>query len=250
MSWLYIQRGLGFNSLSNFYCLLLPLSDHNLWYFNGDDLDSAFDAFYSQPTSCRPPIVYVGFPCTKDVTWKKRFPGVSNCIIISDGLYEWYEKFAEREVGNRGEEYEKLKKTITESLLDVLYEFVPTVKGKVEFLHFATPLTEESYLGSYRGGAYDTLCTPEMFAPVNQKWITTPRTAIPGLYLAGSSAFFPGLTGAMYGGCLSAVAVLGPFATLRLGNLVIGSLATRLQEENPKLSRWTAYWKAIRIFFK
>lgn len=63
----------------------LALPDHNLWYFNGDDLDEAFDKFYSNPAEERPPIVYIGFPCTKDPTWKKRFPGVSNCIVISDG---------------------------------------------------------------------------------------------------------------------------------------------------------------------
>ena len=61
------------------------LPDHNLWYFNGDELDTAFDEFYANPAQVRPPIVYIGFPCTKDPTWKKRFPGVSNCIVISDG---------------------------------------------------------------------------------------------------------------------------------------------------------------------
>jgi all-trans-retinol 13,14-reductase len=63
----------------------LKLPDHNLWYFNGDDLDEAFDEFYCRPDRVRPPVVYIGFPCTKDPTWKKRFPGVSNCIVISDG---------------------------------------------------------------------------------------------------------------------------------------------------------------------
>ena len=63
----------------------LNLPDHNIWYFNGDDLDAAFDDYYANPVGVRPPVVYIGFPCTKDSTWKKRFPGVSNCIVISDG---------------------------------------------------------------------------------------------------------------------------------------------------------------------
>jgi all-trans-retinol 13,14-reductase len=70
----------------------IGLPDHNLWYFNGYDLDEAFDKYFQNPTQHRPPTVYIGFPCTKDVTWKKRFPGISNCILISDGLYEWYVK--------------------------------------------------------------------------------------------------------------------------------------------------------------
>jgi len=39
-----------------------------------------------------------------------------------------------------------------------------------------------------------------MFAPINRQWTTSPYTDIPGLYLAGSDAFLPSVTGAMYGG--------------------------------------------------
>jgi len=66
----------------------LGLLKHNLWYFNGYDIDKAFDEYFQKPCQVRPPTVYIGFPCTKDKTWKKRFPGTSNCILISDGLYE------------------------------------------------------------------------------------------------------------------------------------------------------------------
>lgn len=163
-------------------------------------------------------------------------------------LYEWFEKWAGRPVRERGEDYDALKEKLCEQLLDILYEFVPRVKGKIEFSHLATPLTEETFLQSFKGGGYDTLCTPDMFAPVNQKWITTPHTLIPGLYLAGSSAFFPGLTGAMYGGALCACTVLGYLGTLRLGYDLVTHLASRLREENPKLTWFEAYREAIDKF--
>jgi phytoene dehydrogenase-like protein len=163
-------------------------------------------------------------------------------------LYEWFEKWADKPVRNRGGDYDELKEKLTKNLLDVLYEFVPQVEGKVEFYHLATPLTEETYLRSFRGGAYDTLCTPQMFALVNQKWITTPHTQIPGLYLAGSSAFFPGLTGATYGGCLCACSVLGYLGTARLGLSIVGHLAKRMQEDNPKLTWFQAYYMAVKKF--
>lgn len=63
----------------------INLPKNNVWYFNGYDLDEAFDAYFTNPTEVRPPTVYIGFPCTKDTTWKKRFAGISNCIMISDG---------------------------------------------------------------------------------------------------------------------------------------------------------------------
>lgn len=87
-----------------------------------------------------------------------------------------------------------------------------------------------------------------MFAPINRQWTTTPYTEIPGLYLAGSDAFLPSVTGAMYGGCLSACAVLGKVGTLRLGHAILSHLAKRLRDENPKLSRVEAYILAVKKF--
>ena len=87
--------------------------------------------------------------CTKDPTWPKRLPGVSNCILISDGRYDWFKKWTGTKVGERGEDYEDFKNQLTKHLLDILYETVPQVKGKVEFYHLGTPLTEISYLGSW-----------------------------------------------------------------------------------------------------
>jgi hypothetical protein len=65
-----------------------------------------------------------------------------------------------------------------------------------------------SYLASFRGGSYGTKCTPEMFAAINRKWTTSPHTAVPGLYLAGSDAFLPSVTGAML--CTEAFSVPVP----------------------------------------
>lgn len=226
----------------------LNLPTHNLWYFNRFDLDTAFDEYFANPTEVRPPTVYVGFPCTKDSTWKTRFPNTSNCILISDGLYEWFEKWSSKPWGHRGEDYEEFKKKLAKHLLDILYDVVPQVKGKVEYHDLGTPLSEVTFLASFRGGSYGTQCTPSMFDPINRSWTTTPHTEVPGLYLAGSDAFLPSVVGAMYGGCLGACAVLGHMGSIRLGHALLSHLAKRLQEENPKLTWVEAYGGAINKF--
>ena len=40
----------------------LKLPTHNLWYFNSYDMDSAFDLYYADPVTHRPPTCYIGFP--------------------------------------------------------------------------------------------------------------------------------------------------------------------------------------------
>lgn len=226
----------------------LKLPTHNLWYFNSYDLDSAFDKYLIDPVHERPPTVYIGFPCTKDSTWPKRYPGISNCILISDGLWSWFTKWSGLPVHHRGAEYEKFKDQLAKHLLDILYESVPQVRGKVEYWTLGTPLTEDTYLHSYNGGSYGTRCDTNMFAEPNHKWTTTPHTKIPGLYMAGSDAFLPAVCGAMYGGILGATAILGHIGTLRLVVAFMSEFATAFQEEDPKLSRPAAYRKAIRNF--
>jgi len=219
-------------------------------YFNGYDLDQAFDEYFHDPVGKRPPTVYIGFPCTKDPTWKKRFPKVSNCILISDGLWEWFEKWADKPLHNRGEDYEKFKSQLQKHLLDILYESVPQVKGKLELSMVGTPLSEVSYLGSFCGGSYGTKCTPTMFSEENRGWTTTPQTRVPGLYLAGSDAFLPAVCGAMYGGAFGATAVLGHLGTMKMVWAFLGDFATSLREENPKLSWPAAYLRAMKKFIK
>lgn len=226
----------------------LNLPTHNLWYFNSYDLDKAFDRYWKNPTGERPPTVYIGFPCTKDPTWKKRLPGVSNCVLISDGLWEWFAKWEGTEVHQRGPEYEAFKEKLSKHMLDILYESVPQIKGKVSFHQLGTPLSEVTYLASWHGGSYGTKCVTDMFAEQNHKWTTTPHTAIPGLYLAGSDAFLPAVCGAMYGGCFGAAAVLGNSGTLRLTLAFLGEFASSLREEDPKLTKLGSYLLAANKF--
>lgn len=226
----------------------LNLPRHNLWYFNGYDVDDAFDKYFVDPVNNRPPTVYIGFPCTKDTTWPKRLPGMSNCVLISDGLWEWFEKWAANPVHHRGAEYEKFKDQLAKHLLDILYESVPQVRGKVEYWTLGTPLTEATYLSSFCGGSYGTKCDTHIFNELNQKWTTTPHTSIPGLYMAGSDAFLPAVCGAMYGGILGASAILGYFGSLRMACAFLREFATNLQEDNPKLSRPEALYLATKKF--
>lgn len=226
----------------------LKLPVHNLWYFNSYDLDSAFDKYFADPVSVRPPTVYIGFPCTKDASWKRRYPGVSNCILISDGLWEWFEKWQDMKVHQRGEDYEQFKAQLSKHLLDILYECVPEAKGKVSFHMLGTPLSEVTYLSSWHGGSYGTKCLPSMFDEINRKWTTTPHTPIPGLFLAGSDAYLPAVCGAMHGGLFCAAAILGHLRTLKVVLAVVHELAGSIQKESPKMPYWKAYRQAWNTF--
>lgn len=113
-----------------------------------------------------------------------------------------------------------------------------------------TPLTEETYLSSYHGGSYGTKCTTDMFSLINRNWTTNPRTEVPNLFLAGSDAFLPSVTGSMYGGFLGACAVLGYARSTVLVHHIISHLAKEIQKEDPKTPALFAYWLAIQKLSK
>ena len=71
-------------------------------------------------------------------------------LYIALGLYEWFEKWSDKPVRNRGEDYLEFKDKLTRHLLDILQEFVPQVKGRIEHYHLGTPLSECTFLASYR----------------------------------------------------------------------------------------------------
>ena len=69
-------------------------------------------------------------------------------------------------------------------------------------------------------------------------------------FLFAILAFLPSVTGAMYGGCLGASAVLGRVGTLRLGHAILSHLAAHLREDNPKLGRLESYVLATKKFLE
>ena len=64
--------------------------------------------------------------------------GVNEIYLHFAGLYEWFEKWADKPVRNRGEDYLEFKDKLTSHLMDILQEFVPRVKGRIEHYHLGT----------------------------------------------------------------------------------------------------------------
>lgn len=112
--------------------------------------------------------------------------GKSVVTVIARSSYEKYlglEKSAYKQIKQEECTYhlEKLKK---------LFDF-----GKIEVIDCATPLTKQHYSNGYMGSAYGILCT----ARQKSLSMVMPKTRVANLYLAGESAFAPGLLGCYLG---------------------------------------------------
>jgi all-trans-retinol 13,14-reductase len=184
----------------------LGLPKTNYWiYPGGNDYDGALDRFLQNPHGPFP-VVYVSFPSAKDPSFEQRYPGRATIEIVAPAPYEIFERWSGSTWGKRGDEYDALKQSYGERLLEHLYDKLPQVRGRIDYWEVSTPLSMQHFCGYGRGELYGLDHDPERF---RQDWLR-PRTRIKGLWLTGQDVMSCGVAGAMMGGMASAAAVVGP----------------------------------------
>ena len=183
----------------------LGLPKTNYWLYPGEDYEGALRRFMADPENQTIPLVYISFPAAKDPDFQNRWPGRATIEIVAPGPWEWFAQWADKPWNNRGEEYEALKESWSQRLLERLYEHFPHLRGRVDYYELSTPLSTQYFCRYERGEIYGLDHNPSRF---EQKWLQ-PKTRIPGLYLTGQDIVTCGVSGAMIGGLMTAVAAGG-----------------------------------------
>jgi all-trans-retinol 13,14-reductase len=182
----------------------LNLPKTNLWIYPSENYEAEIAAFEADPEA-EFPLVYVSFPSAKDPSFAARYPGRSTIEIVAPGPHAWFEAWADKPWGKRGEDYEALKEKLSQRLLQKLYEKMPQLEGKVDYYELSTSLSTDHFCRYKHGEIYGLDHTPQRF---EQDWLK-PKTEIPGLYLTGQDVVSCGVVGAMVGGLLTAIQLGG-----------------------------------------
>ncbi len=181
----------------------LKLGQANYWIYPDYDHDENIRRYLANPEGPLP-VTYISFPSAKDPSWDKRFPGRSTIEVIGFVPYDWFKKWEDKPWMKRGEDYEAYKEKLSERLLEQLYRFVPQVKGKIDHYELSTPLSTRHFCNYQNGEIYGIDHTPERF---RLRWLR-PHTPIQNLFLTGQDIVSDGVTGALFGGVLTASAIL------------------------------------------
>ena len=183
----------------------LGLPKTNYWLYSSEDYEGSLERFFADPENVDIPMVYISFPSAKDPEFLEKYPGRATIEIVSPGPFEWFEKWADKPWGKRGEEYDALKEKWSQRLLEKLYEHFPQVRGKIDYYELSTPLSTDFFCWYEKGEIYGLDHDPSRF---EQKWLK-PKTSIDGLYLTGQDVISCGVVGAMIGGLATAVVASG-----------------------------------------
>lgn len=181
----------------------LQLEKTNLWVYRDHKHEENFARFQAD-LNAPLPLVYLSFPSAKDPDFDRRYPGHSTIEAITLGPYEAFKSWENTSWKKRGAQYDELKASLSERLLDTLYKHAPATRGKVEIAELSTPLTTRNFAAHPTGEIYGLQHTALRF---EQRWLR-PRTPIKGLYLTGADVASAGVVGALMGGMLCSSAVL------------------------------------------
>lgn len=132
--------------------------------------------------------------------------------------------------GDRGNDYDLLKSTMARGLIALVDRTLPGFADAVCYEEVATPLSIEHYTSHSKGCFYGLPLTPQRL----NAGLTTPETPIPGLFLTGQDAGFPGIVGATMAGWTSACRILGPKGYLQINQSLSGNSTSGRETLDPE----------------
>ncbi len=185
----------------------------NHWYFDGYDHDVLRER-WPETLDGRPPMAFLSFPSLKDPEATSHTAEI--ITFLPSALFD---QWRGRPWRRRGEEYDALKATIAQGLIDLIDRHHPGFADLVVFAEVSTPLTIEEFTGHPAGQIYGIPATPARL----REGLVPPQTDLPGLLLSGADVCAPGVAGALMGGVFAAAAALGPTGYVKLMRAVRSS---------------------------
>ncbi len=182
----------------------LGLNGTNLWIYPSGAHDANCARFLNDPDAPFP-VVYISFPSAKDPEFERNHPGRATLEAVVFAPYEWFARWEDSRWKHRAADYDAFKQALADRIQREVERNVPAIAGKIDRAELSTPLTTRHFMNYQQGEAYGLAATPERF----RLRTLTPHTPIRRLYLTGQDVASLGVAGALFGGVMTASAVLG-----------------------------------------
>jgi len=195
----------------------------NIWINEGDGSQTPA-ALTAALMEGNPQTAFVSFPGRKAGDQHATAEIVS---FVEAGAFHTWEDTTK---GDRGSDYDLLKSTMAHGLIALVDRTLPGFAHSVRYEEVATPLTIEHYTSHSQGCFYGLPLTPQRLTA----GLTTPETPIPGLFLTGQDAGFPGIVGATMAGWTSACRILGPKGYLQINQSLSSDPESERETSDPE----------------
>ena len=126
-----------------------------------------------------------------------------------------------------GDEYDAIKNTIGEMMVEQLCKLYPQVRDHIDYKDFATPITNKHYIAQPYGELYGLDHTAKRMEPLMAAKLRA-KTDIPGLYLTGQDILSCGFTGALFASLLTCLLLISCVPAVLFNFLLLWVLASCL----------------------
>jgi phytoene dehydrogenase-like protein len=180
----------------------LGVTDANLIHYEYTDVNRTFAAVVQRPMLAPFPYFFVTSPSLKD-PGNRYAPDSTFSLEILSGLGHdhvftpWSDMTSRR----RGEDYEQLKHQVGMSLVRSAERYIPDLSNHLDFIEFATPLSNAYWVNSLQGGNFGPEQTPAQFGPGR---FFDCKSGIEGLFVVGAGAISAGVQSCIASGVWAA----------------------------------------------
>ncbi|MBP5365228.1 MAG: NAD(P)/FAD-dependent oxidoreductase [Bacteroidales bacterium] len=128
-----------------------------------------------------------------------------NIDILTPMNWSKVERWIGTKIGNRGNEYDNLKKEMTQKCITLASKYIDGLADAIDEVYTSTPLTYSDYVGTAQGAAYG------IRKDYNKLMFTvlTPRTPVPNLLLTGQNLNLHGILGVSMTSVFTCAEILG-----------------------------------------
>jgi all-trans-retinol 13,14-reductase len=114
----------------------LNLPAQNVWHLKDWEHDAYMHTMASMEVAeflkMDPPLVFVSNGSAKDPDYAERHPGTATVTLVAWANPKWFDIFANSDHQHRDEEYENIKRVVTDKMLQILYRHFPKTQGRVK----------------------------------------------------------------------------------------------------------------------
>ena len=158
------------------------LTDANLSHHDTEDHDATYEAMMSRDEPRVPPSFMITSTTLKDPGGGHAPEGRHAVEIITFVGFEPFKQWADKPLMKRGEDYEELKRRLGYELLGMVEVYIPDLTSRLDYVEFATPLSNLYWVNAPFGASYGPDHTPNQVGP-GRFSISSP---IRGLFLCGA----------------------------------------------------------------
>jgi all-trans-retinol 13,14-reductase len=178
------------------------MTDANIIHFSHLDVNRNFSSISERRVSDPFPYMFITSPSLKDPE-NRHAPEGCHCleIISGVGVDHVFKPWSGAASRNRGEAYNRLKEETGYSLIRSAERYLPGLSRSLEFVEFATPVSNAYWVNSFEGGNFGPDQTPGQFGPGRFLDCTA---GIDGLFLVGAGAISGGVLSCMASGVWAA----------------------------------------------